>query len=475
MERERIIAYGAGNFFINHIEDLRRRFDIECVVDGDIEKNNKILGGVRCVNPIEISAYKGLRVAVTTINDAFRNEIRTQLKSEGFQECDVFNLSNDAEQKYVVFGTIDDCRDIDVALSLRNDCVVEVYCTDDYQRIGIDKISNKKVCSYIKAQKCIKDGDVDAMIISKNKASFCFCSEFFSADTKDKCLIFDGNMDDQGKYKLTPIHSYRRLSDLQFMISPACNLNCKLCSHFSPLVEDVSYYDFEKFTNDLLRMKTFVDEIDSIDLWGGETLLCQDLYKYIYKTREVFPDSSIHVGTNGLLLKKIDDSLIDAMKDTNSIFCISLYPVLEDFDDVLLNLRNLGIGFFTGYEHLTSDPKRQTFFRRYDISGNNQSDEAWDFCTSKTCHTIYEGKISGCYFPITAPIFNQYFKHEYFITEQDIIDLYDDDLTTEKLLLRLRSPMKSCRYCHLPIYEKWERLGKKSVLSDWIIGENDHE
>lgn len=45
MERERIIAYGAGNFFINHIEDLRRRFDIECVVDGDIEKNNKILGG----------------------------------------------------------------------------------------------------------------------------------------------------------------------------------------------------------------------------------------------------------------------------------------------------------------------------------------------------------------------------------------------------------------------------------------------
>ena len=30
----------------------------------------------------------------------------------------------------------------------------------------------KKVCSYIKAQKCIKDGDVDAMIISKNKGLF---------------------------------------------------------------------------------------------------------------------------------------------------------------------------------------------------------------------------------------------------------------------------------------------------------------
>ncbi len=33
------------------------------------------------------------------------------------------------------------------------------------------------------------------------------------------------------------------------------------------------------------------------------------------------------------------------------------------------------------------------FFRRYDISGSNQPCEAWDFCTFKTCHTIFEEKI----------------------------------------------------------------------------------
>ena len=72
-------------------------------------------------------------------------------------------------------------------------------------------------------------------------------------------------------------------------------------------------------------------------------------------------------------------------------------------------------------------------------------------------------------------LFNRYFEYEYFTTKQDVIDLYDGNLTTEKLLLRLRTPMESCKYCHLPIYEKWERIGKKSVLSDWIVGDNGYE
>lgn len=39
--------------------------------------------------------YKGLRVAITTIDEVFRNEIRTQLKTDGFQECDIFEASHD--------------------------------------------------------------------------------------------------------------------------------------------------------------------------------------------------------------------------------------------------------------------------------------------------------------------------------------------------------------------------------------------
>ena len=475
MDKERIIAYGAGNFFLNHIEDLEYKYNIECVVDSDAEKNNKIYKGVRCINPIEMHTYKGLRVAITTTDEVFRNEIRIQLKTDGFQECDIFGASHDNGKKYVIYGPVDECRDIDVALSCRNDSVIEAYCTNDYHMIGIEKISNKPIWSYIKAHKCLREGDVDALIVCKNNSSFAFCSEFFPNDIKNKCFIVDADTKRGGIFKLVPIHSYRRLSDLQFMISPKCNLNCKLCSHFSPLAYGCTNYDFEIFNNDILRIKKFVDVIDSIDLWGGETLLCPDLYRYIYKVREVFPDSSIHIGTNGLLLKNIDDSLIQAMKETHSIFCISLYPVLDCFDDALLTLRDLGIGYFTEYAHLTSDPKKQTFFRRYDISGKNQPCDAWDFCTSKTCHTVYEGKISGCYFPITAPIFNKYFEHEYFITNQDVIDLYDNNLTTEKLLQQLRSPMNSCKYCHLPVYEKWERIGKTSVLSDWIVGENNDE
>ena len=38
MDRERIIACGAGNFFLKHIEDFQHRFKVECVVDRDVKK-----------------------------------------------------------------------------------------------------------------------------------------------------------------------------------------------------------------------------------------------------------------------------------------------------------------------------------------------------------------------------------------------------------------------------------------------------
>ena len=72
------------------------------------------------------------------------------------------------------------------------------------------------------------------LIVCKNNSSFAFCSEFFPNDIKNKCFIVDADTKRGGIFKLVPIHSYRRLSDLQFMISPKCNLNCKPCSHFSP-------------------------------------------------------------------------------------------------------------------------------------------------------------------------------------------------------------------------------------------------
>lgn len=143
--------------------------------------------------------------------------------------------------------------------------------------IGIEKISNKPIWSYIKAQKCLREGDADALIVCKNNSSFGFCSEYFPNDIKNKCFIVDADTKREGTYKLIPIHSYRRLSDLQFMISPKCNLNCKLCSHFSPLAYGCTNYDFEMFYNDILRIKKFVDVIDSIDLWG-EKLCCAKIY-----------------------------------------------------------------------------------------------------------------------------------------------------------------------------------------------------
>ena len=40
------------------------------------------------------------------------------------------------------------------------------------------------------------------------------------------------------------------MNTLQFLVTENCNLKCKLCSHFSPLVKEEVVYAFEQFKKD---------------------------------------------------------------------------------------------------------------------------------------------------------------------------------------------------------------------------------
>lgn len=466
--KEKVIAYGGGEFFKNHLKFIKKRFDVIYICDSKTDSQGiKEIMGIPCISIDELERYRKYKVIITTVNPEFCEEIREELYKRHIEEINLFgNVKKD--KSVILYGKLDECRSLDLILSYKGEVNVEAYCTHEYKQIGLDSVSQKEIISYVQAQDRVRATSSLYILACVDGYGFSRVSDLFDFDIRINGLYIFDNKDSDECGKHIRFTEYSRLGNVQFLISPSCNLNCKFCSHFSPLAKN-EFYEFERFKDDLIRLKQLVEKIDHLDLWGGESLLCQDLYRYIYEARNVFPDSTINVGTNGLLLERIDKKLADAMRETGAVFCISLYPVIKNrFDSILSFLKKEKIRFFVDYDHLSPNPENQVFFRRYDLKGNNNEYDSWKICKSRKCHTIYNGKISGCYFPITARYFNEYFKNQYFETDKDCINIHQE-ISSSDLIAKLNSPMCSCRYCHLPQYEFWGIIGKKSEISDWVI------
>lgn len=66
-----------------------------------------------------------------------------------------------------------------------------------------------------------------------------------------------------------PYDDREEIMELQYMVAFHCNLNCKGCSHFSPLVKEPLYASADMVRRDLLRLKKLVKNIWRICMLGG--------------------------------------------------------------------------------------------------------------------------------------------------------------------------------------------------------------
>lgn len=253
-----------------------------------------------------------------------------------------------------------------------------------------------------------------------------------------------------------------RIGEIQFNLTDKCNLNCNLCSHFCPIVKEPEEYSVESFIKDAKQIKALTEHVDTIGLWGGEALLNNNLERIIMECRKIFNDSRIELGTNGLLVNKINASLLRTIKKTNCKVIISGYPptlrIKEDIEDIL---NTFGIKYKISIV--------EKFFKRYDMSGLNDIEKTFSKCGSKVCHTVVNGKYSSCYFPIAAHIYNEYFNEEAFDYKDAVYDLYEKELKPEKFCTLLKSANSCCMYCSKPVLYDWSNNGSNCKQGDWIV------
>lgn len=247
-------------------------------------------------------------------------------------------------------------------------------------------------------------------------------------------------------FKKSKVGEVKKLCSVDIELVGDCNLNCKGCSHFSPLVEkhgdDVN---IEKLAQDLEQLrKVLGDSIERISLLGGEPLLFKECEAAMTLVRGYFKDAEVVLLTNGLLLLQMKDSFWTTIKDNNIVLEITKYPIGLDYKAINKEAKSHGVKIRyygrTGYV-------QKTLYRLPLVSvGKYSSRESFDGCfMARQCYTLKNGKLFPCSVSAYINRFNDTFNCEIPLTQDDYADIYSE--SKESIIEKITNPIPMCAYC----------------------------
>lgn len=230
---------------------------------------------------------------------------------------------------------------------------------------------------------------------------------------------------------------------LEFVLSDYCNLNCKGCSHYSPVAPE-KFESLEQLEKDASHLgKALGNSLCSVYLIGGETLLYPRLPEAMSILRRHFSQTPIRIFTNGLLLPRMNDEFWEAVLKYDVIVAITRYPIKFDYDAVEALCREKGIKT----EVFADRGDMGTFFRNPLDPEKKQNPKIAHFkCISRGCLSVVDSRIYPCSASACVDHLNKAFGTSFEHCDGDFIPV--EDITSIKQLRRLRNnPVPFCGYC----------------------------
>lgn len=239
------------------------------------------------------------------------------------------------------------------------------------------------------------------------------------------------------RHQRLPLH-------IEFNLSDYCNLNCKGCSHYSPLAPDLQE-SLESLRHSMEKISSIkgVEKIKTVYLIGGETLLYRNLCEAIEMARKFFPKAELKVFTNGLLLPKMSEEFWETCRNNRVNINITRYPVKFDYDGVEKLCRDKGIEY-----EIYGDRSLKDSFLRFPLDPKKRHNPRVSHfrCTSFGCVTVDNGRIFPCSQSACMGHLNDRFSTDFKWEKGDYISV--DDLHDVKQIFRLRNrPVPFCGYC----------------------------
>ena len=237
-----------------------------------------------------------------------------------------------------------------------------------------------------------------------------------------------------------------------------CNLNCKSCTHFCPLVTEPTFTDLEQYTRDIQTLSKKL-AIHTIRLLGGEPLLHPQVNDFIRVTREAYPHSRIFIVTNGLLLLKMPNDFWETLRRYRIRIYWSKYPPLKDkFSEIEQRIKDTHIPYQGG---------DASVFSNFSAFGSDESTDlkgAFKACFHNSCVNLYRGKLYTC------PACYVFRANEYFHADHEVPEGWDIyKYSGKELQSFLNKPIPFCRYCYHMVHPKsfpWEISKRKA--EEWM-------
>lgn len=248
-------------------------------------------------------------------------------------------------------------------------------------------------------------------------------------------------------------------------LSDHCNLKCKGCGHLSNIAHP-KFADYEKFVQDLDRLRELFSRVGEIRLMGGEPFLNPHWIDFAKAVRNKNPDTDIRIVTNGLLLCAESGDLIKQIADLDIQLDISGYfPTMRHKKEIISILEQYNICY-----QLTENIEKFMRFRNPNANMDIQS--AFNRCPIKSCNFLREGKISICSFPILYSQLETFMKEKFHICTDDMIDIYRPEIGGWEIIWKLTHAIPACRYCRTDAIEffSWERTAEtEAFCNDWFV------
>ncbi len=245
------------------------------------------------------------------------------------------------------------------------------------------------------------------------------------------------------------------LPQVEMHIADYCNLNCRGCTHFSPIFEK-ALPDLEGRLLDVRRLKEKFSYILHFSILGGEPFLNQEIARYVTKLREILPDTYLQIVTNGLLIPSLDQTVLDTIRENRVVVSISEYkPTHRMIGQIRDILEANGIDYI-----IRPFESKEKFLKPLTLSEHTVHPHK---CISNGCVNIWEGKIARCRTLMYIDKFNETFGTN--LPNQGIMELANCP-SGAKLLEELAKEVPLCGHC-VACEIEWENCKAKPVLNDF--------
>lgn len=236
-----------------------------------------------------------------------------------------------------------------------------------------------------------------------------------------------------------------KIQNIDYHIVDKCNLNCKHCNHFCPLVpKDTPVKPLGKIIRDLSYLYDYQHIFGSLTVIGGEPFLHPDISKVFDFVRTMFPDKYIQSITNGTLYQRLPE-VVDSIIRNNIHIGLSLYP-LPNSKDIRTAFEKCIPSNLLSIDDMSSTIGFSNMLLQEKL--NSDYEKIFECPRRFCCTQLRNNRLYICHYAASLYLLKEHFGDDVKIDESDCSIELGPQTTPEMVLRFINNYMPDiCRHC----------------------------